>query len=110
MTSSVDMHSLYREAIGRAKTAYSKLPHGDELFQQCVSDQITIDTVLATLSEKASAHRRKKSTKVLDGFYQYTSWMTNIARSIDVAVNASAGIAAPVWASIKFVLIVCGRT
>ncbi|ORY10120.1 hypothetical protein BCR34DRAFT_355975 [Clohesyomyces aquaticus] len=95
-----------KEAVEDAKAAFAKLPHGSPLFQQCISDQITIDTVLETLKEKASMYRRRKCTNILERFYRYTSWMTNISRSIDVAVNASAGIACPVWAPIKFVLMI----
>lgn len=97
---------LFREAVDRAKVAVSKLPHNNDLFQQCVGDACSVDTVLATLREKATAHRRKRSTKALEGFYNYTSWLMNMARSMDVAVNSSAGIACPVWASVKFILIV----
>jgi hypothetical protein len=98
--------ALQREASARAKAVFSKLPHDNDLFQQCMGNQVTIDTVLATLRSKAAAHKRKKTTSCLDSFHRYTSWMLNISGPIDVAVNASSGIACPVWASLKFVLMV----
>lgn len=99
-----------KEAGQKAREAYSKLPHDNNLFRQCQNDEISIDSVLATLREKAAAHRRKRSTKVLEGFHNYTSWMLNIAKSVDVAVQTSSGIGCPIWAPIKFVLMVSERS
>ncbi|KAF1998512.1 hypothetical protein P154DRAFT_564670 [Amniculicola lignicola CBS 123094] len=98
-------HALQDEASARAQVAFQKLPHGDALFQQCASGNISIDTVLETLRHKAASSRRKKSARLLDTFHRTTAWMLNIAPSIDVAVNTSAGIACPIWAPIKFVLM-----
>jgi hypothetical protein len=106
MGSTMRLDDLQKEAVNRAKAAFAKFPHENDEFQKCVNDQISIDVVLATLREKAASHKRKRSTKVLEGFHNYTSWMMNISKSIDIAVNTSAGIACPVWAPLKFVLMV----
>jgi hypothetical protein len=64
-------------------------------------------TVLATLQRKATGHKRKRSTKLLEQFHQYTSWLLKISGSVDVAVNTSAGIACPIWTPMKFLLMIC---
>jgi hypothetical protein len=107
MASSTHQDSIQEEAVARAKAAFHKLPLNDELLQQCIANKVSIETVLKRLRDQSAAHQRKKSTKLLEKFHNHTSWMMNMSRSIDVAVNASAGIACPVWASVKFVLMVC---
>lgn len=109
MASSTHHDIIQQEAIARAKAAFHKLPHNDELLQQCIANEVSLETVVKRLRDQSVAHERKRSTKLLERFHHYTSWMMNMSRSIDVAVNASAGIACPVWAPIKFVLMVCNR-
>jgi len=96
----------YRDAANRAKAAFQNLPHGNDLFQQCVLNKITIEAVFEEIRRNSLGHKRKLSTVALDRFHHCTAWMLNISKPIDVAVNASAGIACPVWAPIKFVLLV----
>ena len=95
------------EAIKRAQAVFARLPRDDAVFQQCVGNSETIHGLLTNIFQKNGLYKRKTSTILLDGFEKYTSWMTNISDSISIAVQASAGIACPVWAPIKFVLIVC---
>lgn len=93
-------------AIKRARAALSDLTLRDSLFRKCQADEITLDNVLETLRQKSKSHKRKKLTRCLDTLHGCTAWMLNIASSIDVVVNASAGIACPAWAPIKFLLLV----
>ena len=95
---------MRKDAIDRARLAFAELPQGDALFQQCISDQETICSVLETLSQKAGVYKHKRSTRLLESFHGCTAWMKNISESIDVAVQTSWGIACPIWAPIKFVL------
>ncbi|KAF2114076.1 hypothetical protein BDV96DRAFT_647562 [Lophiotrema nucula] len=95
-----------QDQVDRARAAFQSLPRDNILFQQCLTDQITLESVFAHLQKKSFSHKRKLSTRTLDRFQRCTGWMLNISRSIDVAVNASAGIACPVWAPIKFVLMI----
>lgn len=94
-------------ATRRAQAAFFGLALRDPTFRKCLDGEITLNNVLETLRQKSGNHKRKKSTRLLERFHQCTAWMLNIAGSIDVAVNASAGIACPVWAPVKFLLMVC---
>lgn len=93
-----------KQAVDNAKAAFAKLPGGEALFQQCIDSNEPVHEIVESLYRKCGVHKRKKFTRVLTGFQRYTSWMNSIAGSIDVAVQASSGIACPVWAPIKFVL------
>jgi hypothetical protein len=93
-----------KQAVDNAKAAFARLPGGEALFKQCIDSKEPVHEVLESLYKQCGVHKRKKFTKLLTGFQRYTSWMNSIAGSIDVAVQASSGIACPVWAPIKFVL------
>ncbi|KAL9102265.1 MAG: hypothetical protein Q9163_002575, partial [Psora crenata] len=95
---------LQKQAIENAKTAYSRLPHGDAVFQQCVEGKETLADVLTAVEQRCQSHRNKKSTRFLDKLEKYTSWLHNISGVVDVAVQTQAGIACPLWAPIKLVL------
>ena len=47
------------EARNKACQVYSKLPHDIDVFKRCQTDEISIDSVLANLQEKAAAHREQ---------------------------------------------------
>ncbi|KAH7363842.1 hypothetical protein BKA65DRAFT_123437 [Rhexocercosporidium sp. MPI-PUGE-AT-0058] len=53
---------------------------------------------------QTSITTRQTMCSHLGGFQKYTLWLQNMAPAIDVAVNASSGIACPVWAPIKYIL------
>ncbi|KAF2736018.1 hypothetical protein EJ04DRAFT_575651 [Polyplosphaeria fusca] len=95
----------HAEAVDRANAIFARLPHANILFQRCIRDEITIADVAEKLQRTGSRHKRKRSTQLLDRFRDCTAWMLNISRSIDVAVQASSGIACPVWAPVKLVLL-----
>jgi hypothetical protein len=104
LASATSGSNCQKEAIDNARASYAKLPRGNALFDQCISNHETVHDVLYSLCQQSGAHKRKKSTKVLERFQNCASWMMSISRSIDVAVQTSSGIACPLWAPIKFVL------
>ena len=54
--------------------------------------------------QKYHLHKKKRFTKLLDGFQKHTLWLQNMGSVVDVVVQTQAGIGCPVWAPIKFVL------
>ena len=96
--------ALQQRAIEKAKLAYSSLPHGDAIFQQCVEGKETLAEVLSTVEQKWQSHRKKKSTKLLSKLQKYTTWLQNISAVVEVAVQTQAGVGCPLWAPIKFIL------
>jgi hypothetical protein len=93
-----------KQAVDNAKATFARLPGGEAIFQQCIDSKEPVHEIVESLYKKCGVHKRKKFTRLLTGFQRYTSWMNSIASSIDVAVQASSGIACPVWAPIKFIL------
>jgi hypothetical protein len=62
--------------------------------------------VLQSAAERQKRFKKKRLNKIIEGLNRYTLWLQNMSSSIDVAVNVSAGIACPVWAPVKFILVV----
>ncbi|KAI9856968.1 MAG: hypothetical protein M1813_008684 [Trichoglossum hirsutum] len=96
--------SLQKEAIENARLVFSRLPSGDATFRQCIDQADTILDVVKTVTQKCQSHRRKKLTRLLEGFQRYSLWLQNMSGVVDVVVQTQAGIGCPVWAPIKFVL------
>lgn len=96
--------SLQKQAIERAREAFSRLPNGNEIFQKCITNEETIVDVVQTTVQKHQFYKSKRSSRLLERFQKYTLWLQNISAAVDVAVQAQASIACPIWAPIKFVL------
>lgn len=60
--------------------------------------------LLTKVEKERQLHDKRKSIKILGKLQQYTTWLQNIERVVDVAVQTQAGIACPLWAPIKLVL------
>lgn len=96
--------TLQKQAIERAHAAFSRLPRGDAIFQQCITSDESVVDVVKTIKEDYQSYKIKKSTQLLERFQKHTLWLQNISGVVDVAVQTQASIACPVWAPIKFVL------
>ena len=95
---------LQKLAIEDARTAFSRLPHSNAVFRQCLEGKETLAEVLTTVEQRCQTFKRKKSTRFLEKLQKHTTWLQNISSVVDVAVQTQAGIGCPVWAPIKFVL------
>ncbi|KAG4441335.1 hypothetical protein IFR05_003198 [Cadophora sp. M221] len=102
--SDIENNPLQQQAVQAAKAAFSSLNDGSVLFQQCLESTEPISTVVQGLLAKHGSQRDKKCARILENFQKYTVWLQNMAPAVDVAVNASSGIACPVWAPIKYIL------
>ena len=98
--------SLQKQAIDNARAAFSQLPHSDKVFQTCVNQAQTIPEVLESLSQQHRRYKRKRFTRLLEKFQRHTLWLQQMAGAVDVVVQMNAGIACPLWAPIKYVLLV----
>jgi hypothetical protein len=98
--------SLQQQAVQAAKAAFSSLNDDNVIFQQCLQSTEPISTIIQGLLAKHGSHTDKRSTRLLENFQKHTLWLQNMSPAIDVAVNASSGIACPVWAPIKYILSV----
>ncbi|MCJ1476865.1 hypothetical protein MMC13_005534 [Lambiella insularis] len=96
--------ALQKQAIDKAKLAYSRLPHGDAIFRQCVKGKKTPAEVLSTVEQKCQSYKKKRSIRFLEKVQKHTAWLQNIGDVVDVAVQSQAGIGCPLWAPIKLVL------
>lgn len=94
------------EAVKKAKHAFSKLPNGDQLFQQCVKSPLSI---VEAVESAQQTQKKKKSTKILECLQRHTSWLQNISSVVDVAVQTKADIACPIWAPLKFAILVVNQ-
>lgn len=95
---------LQQDAILAARAAFHQLPNGHVLFQQCLASPSPIRDVIDALEKRQAAQKSKKHSRFLTKFQQYTQWLSNFSRVIDVVVQTNAGIGCPIWAPIKFVL------
>ena len=98
--------TLQEQAIGRAKAAASHLPGADAIFRQCVDQPATINDLLTILAKRHKLYKGRVSTKLLDKFQSHTAWLQNLTQVVDTVVQVQAGIGCPLWAPIKFVLLV----
>ncbi|KAI5789536.1 hypothetical protein FPQ18DRAFT_294087, partial [Pyronema domesticum] len=98
--------SLEKQAIADAQNAFRKLRRENADFEQCIAQKSTLLEVLQSATERQKRFKKKRLNKIIEGFNRYTLWLQNMSSSIDVAVNVSAGIACPVWAPVKFILVV----
>ena len=98
--------ALKKQAIDNARSAFSQLPHGDQVFQACVKQAQTIPEVLGSLSRQRQCYKRKSFTRLLEKFQRHTLWLQQMAGAVDVVVQVNAGIGCPLWAPIKYVLLV----
>jgi hypothetical protein len=96
--------SLQVQAIGKARAAFSQLPNGDVIFQQCINGQESITDILATVARRHGSYRSRKCTQLLEAFQRHTTWLQNISEVVDVVVQTQSGIGCPLWAPVKFVL------
>lgn len=90
----------------KAKVAFSRLPNGDHLFQQCINSPLSI---VEAVEKTQQSQKERKSTKILEGLQKHTSWLQNLSSVVDVAVQTQAGVACPIWAPLKFVLLVVNQ-
>ena len=95
---------LQQQAIAQARLAFSKFPKEEAVFQACIHQQESLVDVVKNVLQETKAHKKKKSSLLLDKFQEYTLWLQNIGDVVDIAVQTQAGIACPIWAPIKFVL------
>ncbi|KAF2877267.1 hypothetical protein BDV95DRAFT_141985 [Massariosphaeria phaeospora] len=95
-----------KEAVQNAKNAFSRLPNGDQTFQQCISSPVSIVDAIEKAQE---LQKEKKSTKILEGLQKHTAWLQNLSSVVDVVVQTEAGIGCPMWAPLKFLLQVVNQ-
>ncbi|KAF8246217.1 hypothetical protein K440DRAFT_553948 [Wilcoxina mikolae CBS 423.85] len=95
--------SLQEQAIANARSAVSRLPPD---FQACINQAQTIPEVVEATAQKYHIFKRKRLTRILEKFHQYTLWLQSISAAVDIVVQINTGIGCPLWAPIKFVLIV----
>ena len=98
--------ALQKQAIDNARAAFSQLPHGDQVFQECVNQAQTIPEVIESLSRQHRRYKRKRFTRLFEKFQRRTLWLQHMASAVDVVVQVNAGIGCPLWAPIKYVLLV----
>ncbi len=98
--------ALQRRAVENARLAFSRLPGGDATFRWCVGHPNTVADVVKEVTQRYQFYKEKRSTRLLERFQQHTLWLQNISGVVDIAVQTQAGIGCPLWAPIKFVLIV----
>jgi hypothetical protein len=96
--------SLQVQAIEKARVAFSQLPNGDAIFQQCLNGQESIPDILATVARRHGSYRSRKCTQLLEAFQRHTTWLQNISAVVDIVVQTQSGIGCPLWAPVKFVL------
>ncbi|KAL0258646.1 hypothetical protein SLS55_006143 [Diplodia seriata] len=92
-----------KQAVERAKDAFARLPNGDQIFQRCINSPFSI---VEAVGEIQASQKRRKSVKVFEGLQKYTAWLQNLSPVVEVAVQTQAGVTCPVWAPLKFVLLV----
>ena len=97
---------LQKQAIDKARSAFSQLPHGDQAFQACVKQAKTIPEIVGSLAQQHQSYQRKRFTRLLEKFQRHTLWLQNMSSAVDVVVQLNAGICCPLWAPIKYVLLV----
>ncbi|KKY18716.1 putative nacht domain protein [Diplodia seriata] len=90
-----------KQAVEKAKDAFSRLPNGDQVFLKCINSPFSI---VEAVEEIQASQKGRKSARVLEGLQKYTSWLQNLSSVVDVAVQTQAGVTCPVWAPLKFVL------
>ena len=98
--------SLQKQAIDKARCAFSQLPHGDQVFQACINQAQTIPEIVESLAQQHQSYKRKWPTILLEKFQRHTLWLQNMSGAVDVVVQANAGIGCPLWAPIKYILLV----
>lgn len=101
-----DNNDLDRQAIDRAAAAFAQLRGGSQLFQECVADTDTIEKLIQSIKDGERRSRKKASSRLLAIFQRHTAGLRNLSSAIDVAVQTQAEITCPVWAPIKFFLMV----
>ncbi len=84
----------------------SRLPEGNAIFQQCIHDHRSVTDIVASVMQQIDLFHRKRSVRILRQFHDNTRWLDNISGVIDVVTQTQAGIGCPLWAPIKFVLLV----
>jgi len=99
-----DSESLQLQAIERARESFARLPKDHAIFIQCLQGNETISDVLTAVSRRHQSYSRKKSSRALQNFQQYTTWLRSMSDAVDIVVQTQAGIGCPLWAPIKFVL------
>ncbi|CZR64729.1 uncharacterized protein PAC_14628 [Phialocephala subalpina] len=97
---------LQEQAIEKAREALSRLPKGNVIFEQCIRDQRSVIDIVASVVQHVDIFHRKRSARILRKFHDNTRWLENISGVIDVVTQTQAGIGCPLWAPIKFVLLV----
>ena len=98
--------ALQRQAIDNARSAFAQLPHGDQVFQACVNQARAIPEVVESLAQQHRCCKRKRFTRLLEKFQRHSLWLENMAGVVDVVVQANLGIGCPLWAPVKYVLLV----
>lgn len=96
--------SLQKQAIEKARLAFSRLPRKDASFRQCIGDSDSLPDVVKSVALRYQAHKDQKFQQLFERFERYTLWLQNISGVVDVAVQTQAGIGCPLWAPMKFVL------
>lgn len=98
---------IQEQAIRNARIAYSRLPSGDTKFQECVNDtQRTITEVLKVVAAQEKLFRKKRYVRILQRFNKHAQCLENLSGVIEVVVQTNASIGCPVWAPLKFILLV----
>jgi hypothetical protein len=100
---------LQQQAIEKARTVFQKLPGGDTTFQQCVNHADSIPQIVESLLIQNKKNQTKQATRLLEKFEKYTLWLQGMSDAIDIVVQTQAGIGCPVWAPIKYVLMVVNQ-
>ena len=96
--------SIQQQAIEKARLVLADVPFEDALFRQCASQADAVVDMVKALKSKYDSHRRRKRFALAQKFEQYTQWLQNFSRVVDVVVQTQAGIGCPIWAPVKFAL------
>lgn len=96
--------SLQHQVVLNAKAAISSLDDGSHIFRECLESTEPLPILVQSLLKTGSKYADSRSTRILGRFQKHSLWLQNMAPAIDVVVNVQAGIAAPIWAPIRYVL------
>lgn len=93
-----------QKAITNAKSLFTQLNSGDQLFQSCVSQTTSISHLVQYVDEEQRTHRNKASSKLLEQFQRNTEGLQSLSSIIELAVQIKADCFCPLWAPVKFIL------
>jgi hypothetical protein len=82
MNSDQDSESLQLQAIERARESFARLPKDHAIFIQCLQGNETISDVLTAVRRSHRSCSRKKSSRALHNFQQYTTWLRSMSDAV----------------------------